>query len=247
MRTNTHICVDKVSLVITSCGRIDLLKKTLDSFFEHNTHPIERYIVTEDSGDRSVFEECNKLNESYDNIIEFVFNYEKLGQTKSIDKAYSKIITPYVFHCEDDWEFYRGGFIEKSLMVLKSCPSILQCWIRPASDGHLNHIAKKCFETPGGVPYRKVLPVSFFTGRKTQSGDREIVRDYMGFSFNPGLKRMSDYHSLGSGGYHSLGQEHLIDHHYRDLGYSVVSLSIDNTDGFVRHIGQNRHVENTVF
>jgi len=28
-----------VSLVITSCGRFDLLKRTLDSFFEKNTYP----------------------------------------------------------------------------------------------------------------------------------------------------------------------------------------------------------------
>ena len=38
-----------VSLVITSCGRFDLLKRTLDSFFEKNTYPIKKIIITEDS------------------------------------------------------------------------------------------------------------------------------------------------------------------------------------------------------
>ena len=29
--------MEEVTLVITSCGRFDLLKRTLDSFFEKNT------------------------------------------------------------------------------------------------------------------------------------------------------------------------------------------------------------------
>ena len=69
----------------------------------------------------------------------------------------------------------------------------------------------------------------------------------MGFSFNPGLKRMHDYHMLGCGGYARLGREHLIDAFYRDLGFRVVSLSSNDDDGYVRHIGGARHVENTIF
>ena len=37
----------EVTLVITSCGRFDLLKETLDSFFEYNTYPIKKIIITE--------------------------------------------------------------------------------------------------------------------------------------------------------------------------------------------------------
>ena len=39
----------EVTLVITSAGRFDLLKETLDSFFEYNTYPIKKIIITEDS------------------------------------------------------------------------------------------------------------------------------------------------------------------------------------------------------
>ena len=61
----------EVSLVITSCGRFDLLEKTLDSFFEENTYPIKKVIITEDST------EGNKLkklvskykNQNFDLII----------------------------------------------------------------------------------------------------------------------------------------------------------------------------------
>ena len=35
-----------VSLVVTSCGRFDLLERTLDSFFKYNTYPIKEVIIT---------------------------------------------------------------------------------------------------------------------------------------------------------------------------------------------------------
>jgi len=41
--------MNDVSLVITSCGRFDLLERTLDSFFKYNTYPIKEVIITEDS------------------------------------------------------------------------------------------------------------------------------------------------------------------------------------------------------
>jgi hypothetical protein len=37
-----------VTLVLTSCGRQDLLERTLDSFFVYNTYPIREFIVIED-------------------------------------------------------------------------------------------------------------------------------------------------------------------------------------------------------
>ena len=40
----------EVTLFITSCGRPELLKKTLLSFVKYNTYPIEEVILCEDSG-----------------------------------------------------------------------------------------------------------------------------------------------------------------------------------------------------
>jgi hypothetical protein len=39
----------EVTLVITSCNRIDLLKKTIASFERFNTYPIKKAIIIEDS------------------------------------------------------------------------------------------------------------------------------------------------------------------------------------------------------
>src|SRR5262249_54124157 len=42
----------EVTVLVTSCGRQDLLEITLDSFLQYNTFPIRRFIVIED-GDGS--------------------------------------------------------------------------------------------------------------------------------------------------------------------------------------------------
>lgn len=235
-----------VTFVLTSCGRLDLLEKTLDSFFKFNTYPIDRFIITEDSADQSIFNQCVELNQKYNHKLEFLFNYEKLGQSKSVDLAYSKITTEYIFHSEDDWEFYAPGFIEKSIDILENRQDILQAWIRPKTDGILNKIAPEVFYTKNGTPFRTVMPASFYTGRTLENGDKETVINYSGFSYNPGLKRRKDFNKLGTGGYTQFGQEHLIDYYYRDLGYKIVSISISDSDGYVKHSGWDRRVEDHV-
>jgi hypothetical protein len=237
----------EITFVLTSCGRMDLLEQTLDSFFKYNDYPIKRYIITEDSTNPKVFEECERLNqEKYNGKLEFIFNHEKLGQSKSIDKAYSMINTEFVFHLEDDYEFYRAGFIERSIDLLDSRPEVLQGWLQSKKDGQVNVIAPKVFKTEKGTPFRKIQPASFYTGRTLENGEKETVIRYAGFTYRPTLKRMSDYYILGSGGYTQFGQEHLVDYYYRDLGYSFVSLTENDEDGFVNHIGWTRRVQDHV-
>lgn len=237
----------KITLVLTSCGRNDLLEKTLDSFFQWNTYQIERYIITEDSADPKVFEECDRLNrEKYDNKLEFIFNHEKLGQSSSIDLAYSKVETEYIFHCEEDWEFYRSGFIEDSIKVLKTQPKVIQAWIRPKSDNILNKIQSKIYDLPLGVSVRIVDPASFIVRGANEDGTDMVIKNYMGFSWNPGVKRLKDWQEL-SNGYSGFEREHLVDQYYRDNGFMVVSLSMDDNDGYVKHIGWNRRAADPVY
>ena len=235
------------TFVLTSCGRNDLLEKTLDSFFKYNTYPIERYIIIEDSADIVVFNECERLNkEKYDGKLEFLFNYEKLGQSKSIDKAYSMVETEYIFHCEEDWEFYKGGFIEESIKVLKTQPKVIQAWIRPKSDNILNKIQPNIYNLPLDVSIRIVEPASFIVRGANDDGSDMIIKNYMGFSWNPGVKRIKDWKEL-SNGYSGFEREHLVDQYYRDNGFMVVSLSKDDTDGYVKHIGWNRRAADPVY
>lgn len=228
--------MEKVTFVLTSCGRLDLLERTLNSFLRYNNYPIERYIIVEDSADPLIYEQCKQLNERFENIFEFIFNEESIGILKSIDKVYSLVNTPYVFHCEDNWQFYAVGFIQKSLSVLRTRPDILQAWIRPKTDGILNAIGPHVFFTEDGIPFRKVLPVSFYTGNIFENGDEEVIYNHSGFSFNPGIKRIKDYNRIGSGGYYGAQADYAIDAFYRDLGFSIVSITNNDMDGYVKQI-----------
>lgn len=237
----------KVTFVLTSCDRNDLLEKTLDSFFNWNTYQIDQYIIIEDSGNVEVFKECEKLNnEKYGGKLEFIFNYEKLGQSASIDKAYSMVNTEYIFHCEEDWEFYRGGFIEDSIKVFKTQPKVIQSWIRPKSDNILNQIQNKIYQLPLNVFIRIVDPVSFIVKGANEDGSDMVIKNYMGFSWNPGLKRLKDWKELPNG-YSGFEREHLVDQYYRDNGFMVVSLSKDDNDGYVKHIGWNRRAGDPIY
>ena len=170
-----------ITFVLTSCGRFDLLDETLSSFFVHNTAPIARYLLIEDSG----LDTVRKLVEHFPIPIEVIVNRPSLGQIASIDNAYETVTTPYVFHCEDDWRFFRSGFIEESLALLKIDPSISVVCSRSLNDAdRFSSVLDAPLVTIGGVSYRKPHPW------------RDPV--WKGYTFNPGLRRMSDYQVLGS-------------------------------------------------
>ena len=50
----------KITFVLTSCGRVELLNKTLESFFKFNDYKLEKMYVVEDSVDQNVYEDIKK-------------------------------------------------------------------------------------------------------------------------------------------------------------------------------------------
>lgn len=214
--------IKKITFTLTACGRPDLLEITLDSFFNFNTYPIERYIISEDSGIIGV---NDKLVEKYkDKHIEWINNTPQLGQIKTIDNMYSTIDTEYIFHCEEDWLFSDSGFIEKSLKILEENNKILQVWLRAHGDTNGHPIIKNNDE------YDLVM-VNWIDG-------------WSGFSFNPGLRRLSDYKLIGT--YEGLSSnkdksvvtELKASIKYAELGYKTAILKTK----YIEHLGWGRHV-----
>jgi GT2 family glycosyltransferase len=117
----------QVTVVITTCGRTDLLEKTLISFYKFNTYPINKVVIVEDSGISQNFETVKTIVQ--DNL-EIIVNETNEGQIPSIDKAYATVETDYIFHCEEDWEFFHSGFIEKSFEILDQDSKIFTVWLR---------------------------------------------------------------------------------------------------------------------
>lgn len=215
-----------VSVACTSFNRPDLLERTLRSFFNHNTYPIKQFIVLDDSGKVG----CNDHLQEQFGSVDFQYNEERVGQIETIDRIYQQIESRFVFHIEEDWEFYRGGFIEDSMRILKQVSSIQQVWIRADNDTN-GHPISKFVVRIGGVNWSHVL-----TGHN----------GWHGFSFNPGLRRMGDYYQHGP--YSSIAKfipekpwvsEQRIGQYMMERGYiSAIIMG----DGYVRHIGDGRGV-----
>jgi hypothetical protein len=222
-----------VTVVLTSCGRQDLLERTLDSFFKFNTYPIDRVIVVEDGpGERNAL----LMRKYHPRDITWIDTGQRIGQIAAIDYAYPLVTTETIFHLEDDWEFYEPNFIEKSLLVLRADPSCLQVWLRALADTN-GHPLSDEIENVGGTDVRRLL--FGYLGK------------WHGFSFNPGLRRTADYRQLASYGRHICS--HVSGQHaaaevelsriYHELGMHAVILADNDGRGYVRHIGSGRQVE----
>ncbi|KAJ1474175.1 hypothetical protein T484DRAFT_1971187, partial [Baffinella frigidus] len=193
----------RVALVITSCvavdGRLTLLEETVVSFLESNTHPIERYILIDDSGDPEVH---RRLLFLFGNLFDIILNRRRrAGMTFSIDNAYAHVEAvgaDFIFHNQDDWLFHtRGDFIHQSIEILLHVPDVMVVWCRDHADHDLplafpentsssghdphGHTSASGHDLPqhtsSGVSYRRLLPMQLWKG----------------FTFNPGLRRVSDY------------------------------------------------------
>lgn len=210
-----------ITLVVTSCGRFDLLRRTLESFMRCTDIVPKSIVVTEDSGKPGVLRPVVEMNKTHGPFrIDVIAPVERVGQIASIDRAYALVKTPYVFHCEDDWEFYRTGFMQESLDRLEACPTLINHWLRERDDtnGH---------------------PID---GDRVRTGHNGR---WHGFTFNPTLKRMSDYRRLGSYGAvcawdpRDPGKaESLIGTKYMEMGYHATIAE----QGYVRHIGEGRQI-----
>lgn len=211
----------EVTLVVTSCGRLDLLYRSIASFLRYNSFPIKSLILIEDSGQPEAAIDLQKFKNVVEKMfseVEIICNNVNLGQVDSIDLAYSKVKTPYIFHMEDDWEFFKSGFIEESLKILKTHPWILTVWLRS-------------YEDTNGHPIDKV---SGFQFNLMALG---YAKHWHGFTWNPGLRRLKDYQRIISFRKNAPG-EALASELYMKLGFRCAITKDER--GYVKHLGWGR-------
>lgn len=207
---------------MTSCNRFDLLHPTLKSFLAFNTHPIEHYIFIEDTEKIEQLETVIKQFPEVYKKATLLHNDPKLGQIKSIDRAYSHVKTQYIFHCEEDWEFYKKGFIEDSIAVLEEFPNIINIWLRELDDTNKHPIESSIHNSKNDLKF-KYLTTNY-------------LDIWHGFTFNPAIKRKSDYDDLGA--YQNVGHESEIGIFYYEKGMKAAIF----TQGYVKHSGWHRRV-----
>ena len=213
----------QVTCVLTSCGRFELLDRTMRSFFEFNTFPIKKFIIIDDSGYINaaiIIKEMVdrlKIHDQPEFIV--IANEHNIGQAKSINWAYSHVETEYIFHIEDDWEFYAPGFIEESALIMQSNPWIITVWLRAHNDtnGHpIEHL--KDLEFP-------IMALGY-------------ANCWHGYTLNPGLRRLKDYEMVYG--------EAEANKHYMRRGFRAAITNKE--DGFIKHIGWGQstaHIKGT--
>jgi hypothetical protein len=216
----------EVTLFITSCGRPDLLRRTLESFVKFNTYPIKLAILCEDSGIKGIADFARNIL-PYDTVL--CYNETRIGQMKTIQKYTSLIKTPYVFHLEDDYEFFASGFIELSFKILESDSNITQVLLEDeqykfSTVDINNSLCLKCM-------------TSDLSDVTSNNGDGALSV----YSWRPSLKTI-ETHKLRMP-YELWDDEYTIQLAINKMGrYSVISRL--NPNGFCKHIGKYAHVEN---
>ena len=222
--------MEKIDSILTSCNRFDLLEKTLFSFYKYNTYPIDNFIVWDDSGK----EVPSSIKQTYHNV-DFRDKNPKLGQIKAIDTLFSLAKNNYIFFQEDDWEFFRSGFIEASKSVLSEVPNCSMVWIRNQNDRNGHPAVGSIRKTKDRVQYQRI-------------SDSHGGGMWAGFSFNPGLRRKADYDRIFPNDYGAVAEfnpktpwaaESAVGKTYKRAGMSAFTL----LSGYVKHTGDGRHIQ----
>jgi len=171
-----------VSVVVASYGREVILERTLDSFFEFNTYPIDEFIVirySEVAKNASLAQKYHRYHLKW-KTAHIDISSENLN---AITYSETKMTSGYLFYCVDDWEFTRSGFIEKLLWFFQHNHELTQVLLPERSQSDNYPIWDHSFYA-GEVPYRLVRD------------DSNMMRTIRSFHFEPGLKRLEAYSTL---------------------------------------------------
>lgn len=225
---------------MTSCNRHDLLRRTLDSFIQLGCGGLkpDACVIVEDGP--TAMPEWLRENIHYYSAnlgkVSWIQNEARRGQVYSIDRAYEAVRTDYIFHCEDDWLFVRGDFMQESKRILERYANISMVALRGDScNGHT------IIDWPGFEGFKIQMP--FWQGC------------WGGLSWNPGLRRLSDWRQHGGfGGRVTYGEgglapEKAISQLYLERGFRIAANPTHDNTPYVQHIGheRSRSVEATGF
>lgn len=209
-----------VTVLLTSCGRQDLLEITIDSFLKMNTYDIKEFWVYEDSG----IDNVNAHLKNKYSFIKWIEPSTRQGQIVALDALWSHCRTEYSFMMEDDWLFIKPGFIEASMKIMEAEPKIAQVWLRDRADVNAH-------------------PIVWGPDYGVMKSDNGL---WAGIGFNPSLKRLKDYQAIGSYGKHTTFHRHRpwkaeadISQVYNRMGYKAAIT----TEAYIRHTGNGRHVD----
>lgn len=206
---------DTVTVCITSCARLDLLAETLKTFRHYNDGG--RFIVSEDSADPAVVAALRSDHPGF----QVLHGPERLGLMRSIDRLYSAVDTPYLFHLEDDWGFHGPVDWNSAIALLERRDDVANVCVRAFDEVRDKYRARSDGFDLQGVSFRIMRP--------------DAHPEFFGWSPNPGLIRHAMYRRYAP--FSRLNPDQmsaLIKKNGQTMAYLL--------PGVARHIGQDRNV-----
>ena len=204
----------KLTTVLTSCGRFDLLGETVASFLQH--FDTDTIIVAEDSEKAAEAGAFAGRNPAVDMRV----NVPRLGQLRSIDALYATLKTPYVLHLEDDWGFKTSVDLDKVIGFLEARPDIsVVC------------IAHRVYDPR----YAKSARAVRHDGIDYLVWDLDAHPKWFSYSFNPSVARLSFWRECGS--FARFVTEENLSQVCKARGMRIAMV----TPGIADHIGDDRH------
>jgi hypothetical protein len=214
MTARFRIDPERFTTVLTSCGRFDLLERTVASFAEH--FDADRIIVAEDSERQA---EARAFAAKFPRV-EMRVHVPKLGQLRSIDRLYAALSTPYVVHLEDDWGFTRSLDLERVRALLEA-----------RSDISVVCIANRIYDPR----YQKSARQLSHRGIDYLVWDLDAHPKWFSYSFNPSIARLQLWRDLGP--FARFVTEEDLSLHCKGKGMRIAMV----TPGIADHIGDDRH------
>jgi GR25 family glycosyltransferase involved in LPS biosynthesis len=117
-----------VTFTITTCKRLDLFQKTINSVINcFDIDLIDEWVCIDDNSSE---EDRKKMLDLYP-FFTFIFkNNTDKGHARSMNLLQKYIKTPYIFHMEDDWKFIcKKNYISDCLDILNSNKNLGQCLV----------------------------------------------------------------------------------------------------------------------
>jgi GR25 family glycosyltransferase involved in LPS biosynthesis len=219
----------QITLSITSCKRLDLFTRTMNSFLNCCTDLdlIDRWICVDDNSSEQDRQEMKRLYPFF----EFVFKKPtEKGHSISMNIIHNTIKTPYLLHLEDDWTFFaKHPFISNCLNIIRDNDKVGQCLF------NYNYSETEDQDITGGQLTINNTGDNFIVHKHAKIGTTEynnLVKDlkqncvyWPHFSFRPSLLKTSVLKEIGQYNENSPHFELEYAERYTSHGYSSVFLN----------------------
>lgn len=185
-----------ITFTMTTCKRTDLFYKTINSFLNcvQDLHLIGDWYIIDDNTPSHELDTISKL---YPFLKIIRKTPSQKGHPASMNLIKKMVKTPFLFHMEDDWMFYRKlDYLTQCLDVLTSNRSYGQCLV------NINYSELPSDSIPGGFFKKTVNGTKYYEHEYYQNLPEKFLRIpncayWPHFSFRPSLINTKIFKQIG--------------------------------------------------